>query len=392
MARRSGTGPVLSPLAVLERLVAFDTVSAHSNRALVDWVADYLRGHGIEPLVLPSEDGAKANLYATIGPPLPGGIVLSGHTDVVPVADQAWDSDPFALTARDGRLYGRGTADMKGFLAIALALVPDFAARPLVRPIHLAMSHDEETGCIGIRHLLRHVLAHLPRPGLVIVGEPTAMKPANAHKGLRAFRTEVTGRDAHSSAPELGVSAISAAAEIVAFVDRMAADAARHPAPASGFAPPHATFNVGTIEGGTALNIIPRQCRLVWDYRALPGEDTEAVIARYRAFTEEDLLRRMRSRFPEAAVETEELATVPAMAPDPDGPAETLARQLTGANASGVVAFATEAGLFRQAGLSTVICGPGDIAQAHQPNEFITTEQMAAGERFLRRVGEWARA
>ena len=379
-----------TPLEVLDRLVAFDTVSAHPNRALIDWVAGYLRGHGVEPLVLPSPDGAKANLFATIGPDGPGGIVLSGHTDVVPVADQQWDSDPFTLTARDGRLYGRGTADMKGFLAIALSLVPDFAGRNLARPIHLAMSYDEETGCVGIRHLLHHIVEHLPRPGLVIVGEPTSMKPANAHKSLRAFRTEVTGRDAHSSAPHLGVSAISAAAEIVAFIDRLAEDARQHPATASGFVPPYATFNVGTIDGGTALNIIPRQCRLVWDYRALPGEDTDAVPARYRSFIDGELLPRLRARFAEAAIETEELATVPAMAPDPDGPAETLARQLTGANASGVVAFAAEAGLFQQAGFSTVICGPGDIAQAHQPNEFITMEQMAAGEAFLRRVADWA--
>ncbi len=386
------SGQTLSPLEVLDRLIAFDTVSSESNRALIDWVAGYLRGHGIEPQVLPSPDGEKANLFATIGPEGPDGIVLSGHSDVVPVADQEWDSDPFTLTERDGRLYGRGTADMKGFLAIALALVPDFAARTLARPIHLAMSYDEETGCIGIRHLLHHIREHLPKPRIVIVGEPTLMKPANSHKGLRAFLTTVTGQDAHSSAPDLGVSAISVAARIVAFIDGLADEARGRAAPASGFAPPHATFNVGTIEGGTALNIIPRQCRLVWDYRALPGEDTDAVVARFRAFCAEDLLPAMRARHADAAIETEELATVPAMSPDPDGPAETLARQLTGANSSGVVAFATEAGLFQEAGISAVICGPGDIAQAHQPNEVITLEQMAAGEAFLRRVADWAQS
>ncbi len=385
------SGSRLTPIEVLDRLIAFDTVSSDPNRALIDWVAEYLHGHGVAPLVLPSPEGDKANLFATIGPDGPGGVVLSGHTDVVPVAGQDWHSDPFVLTERDGRLYGRGTADMKGFLAIALAMVPEFLARPLARPIHLALTHDEETGCIGIRHLLRHIQETLPHPGLVIVGEPTSMKPANSHKSLRAFRTVVTGREAHSSAPELGVSAISAAAEIVGFIDRLAADARGHAAPASGFAPPHATFNVGIIEGGTALNIVPRQCRLVWDYRALPGEDTDAVIARFRGYVEDDLLPRMRARHPAAAIETEELATVPAMVPDPDGPAETLVRQLTGANASGVVAFATEAGLFQRAGLSVVICGPGDIAQAHRPDEFITLEQMAAGEVFLRNVADWAR-
>ncbi len=384
--------PRLSPVEVLERLVAFDTVSDRSNRDLIDWVADYLRGHGVEPLVLPSPDGAKANLFATIGPDGPGGVVLSGHTDVVPVADQQWDSDPFTLSARDDRLYGRGTADMKGFLAIALSLVPDFAARTLARPIHLAMTYDEEIGCNGIRHLLIHILEHLPRPGLVIVGEPSSTKPVNAHKSARTFRTVVTGQDAHSSAPHLGVSAISAAAEIVSFIDRLAEDAKRDAAPASGFAPPHATLNVGIIEGGTALNIIPGQCCLAWDYRGLPGEDTDAVLARYRSFVDDDLLPRLRARFSAATIETETLANVPAMVPDPDGPAETLARQITGANSAGVVAFASEAGLFQQAGFSTVICGPGDIAQAHQPNEFITLEQMAAGEAFLLRVADWAAA
>ncbi|NNG04221.1 MAG: acetylornithine deacetylase [Inquilinus sp.] len=371
---------------LLRTLIAFDTVSAKPNRALIDWVADYLRGHGIEPLVLPDADGGKANLYATFGPPEAGGIVLSGHTDVVPPGDSGWDSDPFSLEERDGRLYGRGTADMKGFVALALALVPEMAANPPPTPIHLALSYDEEVGCLGVPHLVRHITRHLPKPRLVVIGEPTSMRPASANKGLRAFRTEVTGREGHSSDPRAGLNAIEAAAEIVAFIAGLAAEARDDPVPDSGFDPPYSTFNIGTIEGGTAVNVIARHCALAWDYRALPGEDDDAVVARFHRFVAEDLLPRLRARHRAAAVDSVEIANVPALRPEPDGPAEALARELTGANASGTVAFATEGGVFQQAGISAVVCGPGDIAQAHQPNEFIALDQMAAGARFLRGV------
>ena len=384
--------PVLTPVEMLARLIAFDTVSARPNRALIDWVAEYLRAHGVAPLVLPDADGGKANLYATIGPDRAGGVVLSGHTDVVPVADQAWDSDPFALTERGGRLYGRGAADMKGFVALALALVPAFAARPLATPIHLALSYDEEVGCKGAPYLVRHIVDHQPLPRLVVVGEPTSMRPVNAHKAIHAFRTEVTGKDAHSSAPALGASAIVHAARIVGFIQSLADEARERPVAGGGFDPPHATFNVGTIEGGTALNIIPRRCVFSWDYRPLPDDDTAAVIARYDRFIADDVLPPLRAEFADGSVDTEVLAEVRPLRPDPDGPAETLARRLTGANAAGTVAFVTEAGIFQAAGISAVVCGPGDFAQAHQPNEFITREQMAAGEAILRRLADWAAA
>ncbi len=383
--------PSPAVLDLLERLIAFDTVSRKSNRALIDWVADHLRGHGVEPLVLPDPSGAKANLYATIGPAGRGGIVLSGHTDVVPVDDQDWSSDPFRLTERDGRWYGRGTADMKGFVALALALVPVLAARPLRTPVHLALSYDEEVGCLGVPHMIRHVLAHLPRPELVIVGEPTAMRPVNAHKGLNAYRTTVTGRDGHSSAPARGSNAILHAAEIAAFIGRLAADQRAGPLD-DRFDPPYSTINVGRIEGGTGFNIIPAQCTLVWDYRPLPDDDVAATLARLDRFVADEILPRLHAECPEGGVTTQALVSGPPLAADPDGPAEGLVRRLTGANRCGTVPFCTEAGLFQEAGIPAVVIGPGDVAQAHRPDEFITAEQLAAGEAFLRKVAAWVTA
>ena len=382
------TAPDPTAAALLARLVAFDTVSARSNLALIDWVAAYLRGCGVNPIVLPNAERTKANLYATIGPKVPGGIVLSGHTDVVPVAGQAWDSDPFTLIERDGRLYGRGTADMKGFIAIALALVPALCRRRLAVPVHLALSYDEEIGCLGVPHLVRHVIDSLPRPRLVLVGEPTMLRMVNAHKSIAGFRTTVTGREAHSATPQHGANAILYAAEIIDFIGRLAAEARQNPVAGCGFDPPHATFNIGTVEGGSAINIVPRRCTLVWDYRALPGEDTDAVLARYHRFIEADILPRLCAGAPQGEVDTLTLCNVPALHPDPDGPAESLARRLTGANSAGTVAFASEAGVFQQAGIPAVVIGPGDVAQAHQPNEFISRDQLAAGEALLRRLAD----
>jgi len=382
----SGAGDALT---LLDRLIAFDTVSRNGNRALIDWVADYLRGHGVEPLVLPDPEGtgSKANLYATIGPTDRGGVVLSGHTDVVPVDGQPWTTDPFRLTERDGRWYGRGTADMKGFVALALALVPTLAARTLKTPVHLALSYDEEVGCLGVPHMIRHVLEHLPRPELVIVGEPTTMRPVHAHKGLNAYRTTVTGRDGHSSAPARGTNAILYAAEVAACIGRIAADKRIGPLDER-FDPPYSTINVGRIEGGAAFNIIPAECSLIWDYRPLPDDDVAATLARLDGFVADEILPRLHAECPEGGVETVELVTGPALAPDPDGPAETLLRRLTGANRAGTVPFCTEAGLFQEAGIPAVVIGPGDVAQAHRPDEFITAEQLDAGAAFLQKLAD----
>jgi acetylornithine deacetylase len=380
-----------SPTEVLRRLVAFDTVSANSNLALIDWVVGYLDGHGIAARLTFDETRSKANLFATIGPQdAGGGVILSGHTDVVPVAGQAWDSDPFALVERDGRLYGRGTADMKSFIAIALALVPEFKARALKRPIHLALSFDEEVGCFGAPRLIEALPRGIGRPGLVIVGEPTNMEVANAHKGCHVFATSVTGLEAHSSAPQRGVNAIVAASEIIQFIAGLAGEARAASRPASGFEPPYTSFNIGTISGGTAMNIIARECEFTWEFRPLPGEDSAAIRARIDAFVASDLLPRLRQVHPGADVTTRALASVPGLAAEAGSPAEELARQLTGANQSTVVAYGTEAGLFQDAGIPAVICGPGSMEQGHKPNEFITLAQIEAGTEFQRRLADWA--
>ncbi len=375
---------------MVRRLVGFDTVSARSNLDLIRWIADYLDGHGIPARLTYDEGRTKANLFATIGPAEIGGVILSGHTDVVPVAGQPWDSDPFAVVERDGKLYGRGTADMKSFIAIALALVPELKSRALKRPIHFAFSFDEEVGCNGVHHLIADLPRGAARPRLVIIGEPTLMAVANAHKGSYVFRTTVTGLEAHSSQPQRGVNAIFAASEIIQFIAGLASEARAAGRPESGFVPPYTSFNVGMISGGTAANIIARECGFTWEFRTLPGVDPQALRDRVEDFIRSDLLPRLRQTHPGAAILTETTAMVPGLLPEFGSPAEELARQLTGANDTIVVAFGTEAGLFQAAGIPAIICGPGSIDQAHKPNEFIALEQIAAGLGFQRRLADWA--
>jgi acetylornithine deacetylase len=376
-------------IRILDRLIAFDTVSARPNLALIDWIGDYLGRWDITAERSAAFPG-KANLLATIGPAGRGGVVLSGHTDVVPVAGQQWQTDPFRLTERDGRLFGRGSADMKGFIALVLALVPAMVERRLAVPLHLAFTHDEETGCFGAPALIAGLPAGAARPILAIVGEPTSMQIANAQKGCSFFRTRVTGRDGHSSAPDRGVNAIAAAAEIIGRIEALHAEARSRPRPGSGFDPPHTTLSVGTIAGGTAVNIIARECSFDWDLRSLPGDDAASLKARIDRFIEDDLLPRMRAVFPAAAIETETIVAVPPLLPAPGSPAEVLARLLTGANTTTTVSFASEAGLYQQAGIPAVVCGPGSIDVAHKPDEFITRDELAAGQAFLSRLLDWA--
>ncbi len=378
-------------VAILERLVAFDTVSAKSNLDLVGWVADYLDGYGVECALTRSADGAKANLFATIGPGDRGGVIRSGHPDVVPVLGQAWTSDPFRLETRGDRLHGRGTADMKGFIALSLALVPQALEQKLEIPLHLAFSYDEEVGCLGVPALIGSLPTGAARPRLAIIGEPTGMQVANAHKGIQFLKTRVTGHEAHSSTPERGVNAIAAAAEIIAEIGRLAAEYRAAARPDSGFDPPYTSFNIGTIAGGAAVNIIARDCTFDWEFRAIPGEDVSALRQRIEQFVTSDLLPRMRAGHSGAKVETETAALVPPLVPDPASPAEALARRLTGANKATTIAFASEAGLFQAAGIPAVICGPGSIDVAHQPDEFITRKQLDAGAAFLDRLLAWMR-
>lgn len=379
-----------SPHDMIRRLIGFDTVSAKSNLDLIHFARDYLRGFGIDSRLTFDEGRNKANLLAMIGPNVPGGVVLSGHTDVVPVAGQPWDTDPFTVVERNGRLYGRGTADMKSFLAIALALVPEFLAARLRVPIYLALSYDEEVGCLGVGGLLADMARELPRPAAAIVGEPTSMKLINRHKGFYSFITTVTGRDGHSSATHRGVSAIAYAAEIIGFLTKLGADIARQGPYDDGFDPPYTTLNVGTIGGGTAINIIPRQCSIAWEFRPIPGFDLPSVRRQLDGFIAESLLPRMRAVAPEAGVVTVPHSGSPPLVPEADSSAEALVRLLTGANTAHAVSFGTEAGLFQEAGIPTVICGPGSIDQAHKPNEFIDLDQIEACVAFLRKLTDWA--
>ncbi|MDB5361544.1 MAG: acetylornithine deacetylase [Rhodospirillales bacterium] len=382
-------GVVLDDRALLGHLIGFDTTSVKSNLALIDWVADYLDGHGIASRLTYDADRQKANLFATIGPEIPGGVVLSGHTDVVPVDGQPWSSDPFKLVEREAKLYGRGTCDMKGFIALALARAVDFKRQARRVPVHYAFSFDEEVTCNGARRLLADLPTGERRPRLAIIGEPTSMTVANAHKGAAILTTRITGLEGHSSAPDKGVNAIMAGAEILQLIGRMAAERKANPVADSPFDPPYTTFNVGEIQGGTAHNIVARDCRIVWQYRLMPGDHGHDIAERLERFVSDDLLPRMRAIHPGAAVVTEHDIDLPGLMPEPNGEAEALVRALTGANGTGVVSFGTEAGLFQQAGMSAVVCGPGSIEQAHKPDEYISLDQYAQGGQFLDRLGGW---
>lgn len=374
---------------LLGRLVGFDTTSRGSNLALIAWVEAYLDGLGVGHRRVPNADGSKSNLIATIGPADPGGVVLSGHTDVVPVDGQPWSTDPWTVVERDGRLYGRGTCDMKGFLALALAAAPELAAKAR-KPVHLAFSFDEEIGCLGAPLMIEVIRKELPPPALVVVGEPTDMVAVNGHKGIATFKVTVTGRESHSSQTQQGVSAVMAAARLMNSLIDISERLERDADPASPFTPKGATLTIGMVEGGTAHNIIARHCEFVFDLRCPPGLKPEGVLKDFYAEVAA-MDAALKARAPEAGVVLEKRTDVPPFAPEPDGPAESFARRLAGDNGPPrVVAFAAEAGQFQEAGFSTVICGPGSIAQAHQPDEYVEVSQMQRGALFMRRLIEWA--
>ena len=376
----------IDKLDMARRLVAFDTTSRNSNLALIDFVRDYLDGYGVKSELVFDESGAKANLYATIGPQDQGGIMLSGHTDVVPIDDQDWHTDPFKLTPKDDRLYGRGSADMKGFIAILLSLVPTLAQRKLREPIHLSFSHDEEIGCIGVRRLIS-VLADRPnKPRLCIVGEPTDMQVGIGHKGKHTLRCHVHGHEAHSSLIHQGVNAIEAAAELIARLKEIARRKRDHGPLDPDFEPPYSSIHTGLIHGGTALNIVPRDCTFDFEVRPLPGDDVAAIVAELREFAATRLLPEMRAVQAETDIIIEELSAAPGLNTATDAEVTQLAAALTGSNGTIKVAFGTEGGLFAAAGIPTVICGPGSIDQAHKPDEFVGLDQIARCEAFLQRL------
>lgn len=368
---------------ILARLIAFDTTSRGSNLALIEWVEAFLHSRGVSTRRVPSADGAKANLHALIGPETAGGVVLSGHTDVVPVDGQPWTSDPWTLTRRDGKFYGRGTADMKTFLALALAHVDEAKAAPLKRPLILAFSYDEEIGCFGAPGLIADIAALYPRPAAVIVGEPTSMKVLSGHKGVATVLVTVQGREAHSSQPHRGVSANAEALKLMQFVLRMSEEASANAPKDSPFEPPSATLTIGKVEGGTASNILARECTFLWDVRWPPSENAELYIERFAAEAAK-LDAEIKQRAPEGGVRWIRRSYTPPLAPSRNGEAETLARALTGDNETHVASYAAEAGLFQQSDFSVVLCGPGSIDQAHQPDEWIAEEQIGEGARFMR--------
>jgi acetylornithine deacetylase len=375
-----------TPREMLQALVALPTVSRNSNLQLIGFVRDYLEAHGVSAHLVASECGAKANLYASIGPEVEGGVVLSGHTDVVPVDGQDWSSDPFELAERDGRLYGRGTADMKAFIAIALALIPEMER--LERPLHLALSYDEEVGCLGAPRLIEALVRHVPRPQAVIVGEPTSLRVVTAHKSMFIFETHVRGYEVHSSMQDQGVSAVMYAARLINWLAERQRDNRARACPECPFAPAYSTLHCGLIQGGTAQNITARDCRFITDIRTLPDEDPMDYFRALERFAKDELEPEMRLVHPDTGVDFRIRASVPGFAASEADPAVRLVTQLTGQNATEVVAYGAEAGQFAAAGLSVVVCGPGSIEQAHQPDEYITVAQLDAGTAFVRRLIE----
>ena len=380
----------LSPREILDRLVAFPSVSRDSNLPLIDWVEAYLDSFGIPAHRVWNADRTKAALYAHAGPDIAGGVVLSGHSDVVPVDGQAWTSDPWTVTERDGRLYGRGTCDMKGFVALAVAALPLALEKGVKRPLQLALSYDEELGCTGAPPMIAEMARGLPRAAAVIVGEPSRMGVVTGHKGGTGIKVHVKGYEVHSSLIHTGVSAVMASAPVIDWANRMnAANAAARATPiAAMFNPPHTTLHVGMIEGGTAHNITAGDCRFVFEFRVVPGEDIEDWVGRFQAEVAK-VQAGMQVIRPETGIALDRYFSIPPLRPEENGAAEALARRLTGDNATRVVSYGTEAGQFQAEGYSAVVCGPGDIAQAHQADEYLDVSEFEAGWAFMQRlVGE----
>ncbi len=384
-------GPIYTPVELLARLVAFDTTSHKSNLEIVAFIEDYLLQHGVASARVTAADGLKASLYATIGPGDSGGVALSGHTDVVPVDGQTWTSDPFSLRSEAGRHYARGACDMKGYLACMLASVPDFKRRNLKTPIHLAFSYDEEIGCLGVRPMIAEFGKTLAKPRLVIVGEPTNMQVVDAHKGPVRWQVEVTGRAAHSSMAHLGVNAITYGARLIGELERMETEL-KVTSRNDRFMPPYATLQVTKLEGGTANNIIPIFCRFGFEVRALPGVDVDGIERRIRSYAETNCLPEMLRVADETAITITRVNTVPPFAAADNSEATSLALKLTGHNGTHTVSYATEAGLFQDAGSASIVCGPGDIAQAHTPDEWIADSEIDKCMAFMGRLADWASA
>ena len=374
-----------SALQMMRRLIAFDTTSRKSNLELIDWVADYLNGFGIESRLTFDDERNKANLFATIGPRIDGGIVLSGHTDVVPVDGQPWTSDPWQVTQHGDRLVGRGVCDMKGFIAIALAMVPDMVSRTLSKPLHFALSYDEEVGCIGVRRLIEDLADIAYRPGGCIVGEPTGMNLVVAHKGKRSYRCSVRGFESHSALTPSGVNAIEIAAEIVTYLRGMSLRFRHRERHDDDYDVPFTTIHVGTIKGGTALNIVPRDCEFMFEFRHLPFDDPEQLLDEVRTFADR-FLPEMHAVSTDTGISFEQTSELPGFDTGSRSDIADLGRCCSHDASIRKVSFGAEASLFHNAGIPSILCGPGNIAQAHQANEWVTLEQLTRCEDFLRKV------
>jgi acetylornithine deacetylase len=373
---------------LLSRLVAFDTTSRNSNLALIDFIRNYLDSHGVSYRVSSNPAGDKSNIHAILGPQTAGGLALSGHVDTVPVDGQAWSADPFTLRRKDGRLFARGACDMKGFVAACLSAVPDFQAMKLQRPLHLFISYDEEVGCHGAVRLIEDMQDSSLRPALCVVGEPSSMKPILAHKGKLNLRVTVKGKPGHSSEPGKGVNAIYAAARAIDWVRREEERLAVEGPFEEGFDPPHTTIHVGTVQGGSILNIIPERAEYTMEWRHIPGDDPQKHMARMQAWIAETIEPAMKAVDPACGFSYAIELVMPGMYLPAAHDLATAVKQVAGSNSAGKVAYGTEGGFYEEAGIPTIICGPGDIAQAHQPDEWIAEDQLALCDRFVRRMAE----
>jgi acetylornithine deacetylase len=383
--------PSAESRAMIERLIGFNTVSRDSNLGLIEWVRDYLQGLGASTRLTHDASGRKANLFATLGDAKKPGLILSGHTDVVPIDGQDWDTDPFLATERDGKLYARGSADMKGFIGIVLAQAPKFVAAlnegHLDAPLHYALSYDEEVGCLGVRGLIEDLEANGIRPAGCVVGEPTSMQPIIAHKGTHRFRCTVHGREAHSSYVTHGVNAIEYAARLVVYIRQLADRLAQIERRDYGFTVPYSTLSTGLIQGGIAANVVPKECVFQFDMRTLPQASPDALYREIRAYAEE-LAREMQAIDETSGIELRWMSQTVGLAAAETDAIVQWAMRLSDSGSVGKVSYGTEAGLFQKMGVPTVICGPGDIAQAHRPNEFVALEQLARCESFVERIIE----
>ncbi|MEX3635178.1 acetylornithine deacetylase [Paraburkholderia sp. BR14320] len=382
----------LSSRALLERLIGFATVSRDSNLELIGFVRQYLADLGVESELFHNDDRTKANLFATIGPRDRGGIVLSGHTDVVPVDGQAWTVDPFRLTEKDGRLYGRGTADMKGYIASVLAAVPAFLRLKLEVPVHLAFSYDEEVGCLGVRPMLAELEKRAHRPRMCLIGEPTELKPVLGHKSKLAMRCHVKGAACHSAYAPQGVNAIQYAARLINRLEQIGDELAQPEHHDARFDPPFSTVQTGVIKGGRALNIVPAECEFDFEVRGVPGFDPNRVVDQLQTYAASELLPKMRAVQPDTDVRVQMLNAYPGLATSPDSDVARLLALLSGSKQYETVAFGTEGGLFTQAGIATVVCGPGSMDQGHKPDEFITVEQLNRCDAMFARLAEHLRS